>query len=121
VVTLESLSRMKRPGRRRDSAGAQPPSTASDVRIQRLENSVSELTRQLCEERVRALVDLCIACGLITENERSHEEAKATKLSDDAIELIRRDLVKVVARISNQGSSHDIAGSGTNRQAPYVA
>jgi hypothetical protein len=87
-------------------------------RERQLENTISDLTRRLHEEPIRTLLDLRVAGGLVNENERSESEPKVTKLGDDALELMRQDLVKVLARISNPTSIHDTAGRSTT--APYI-
>jgi hypothetical protein len=89
------------------------------MRERQLEGRVLELTRSLREERIRNLVDLHRACGLIAERERSDEEKKIERLGDDAVELIRRDLVRILARINSPASSHGLAGA--SRQVPYIA
>jgi hypothetical protein len=76
------------------------------------------LTRQLREERVRGLIDLRVAAGLIKENERSDSEAKLPRLPDDAIEIMRRDLVKILARINPADTAAALTSAGS---AAYVA
>ena len=90
----------------------------SNERTRQLEHSVLELTRQLREERLRALIDLHVASGLITEKERSESEATMTKLSDEALGIMRRDLVKIFARIN---AADTPATSTSARSAAYVA
>jgi hypothetical protein len=108
----------KRQGGRRDKDGFPTSFTSASEREHQLEDRVLQLTRQVREERVRVLIDLRLASGLITEKERSEAEATMTKLSDEALGMIRQDLVKVLARINNATSIQDAAGRST--MAPYI-
>ena len=90
----------------------------SNDRIRQLEDRVLQLTRQLREERVSGLIDLHVASGLTTEKERSESEATMTKLSDDALGMMRRDLVKIFARIN---AADTPATSTSARSAAYVS
>jgi small-conductance mechanosensitive channel len=92
-------------------------SKTSNERIRQLEDHVLQLTRQLREERVRSVIDLRLGSGLITEKERSEAEAAMTKLSDEALGLIRQDLVKVLARIN---AADTPATSTSARSAAYA-
>ena len=86
--------------------------------MRQLEDHVLQLTRQLREERVKALIDLRIASGLVTEKERSKSEATMTKFSDEALGMLRQDLVKILARINVADAP---ATSTHARSAAYVA
>lgn len=90
----------------------------SNERIRQLEDRVQQLTRQVREERVKALIDLRIASGLTTERERSESEVTMAKLSDEALGLIRQDLVKIFARIN---AADTPAASTSAGSAAYVA
>ena len=92
-------------------------SKTSNERIRQLEDRVLQLTRQLREERVRALIDLRLAIGLVTEKERSESEATMAKLSDEALGLIRQDLVKIFTRIN---AADTPATSTPARSAAYA-
>ena len=89
----------------------------SNERIRQLEHSVLQLTRQLREEQVRALIDLRVASGLVTEKERSESEATMTKLNDEALGIMRHDLVKIFARIN---AADTPATSTSARSAAYA-
>ena len=91
-------------------------SKTSNERIRQLEDRVQQLTRQLREEQVRGLIDLRVASGLIIEKERSESEATMTKLSDEALGMLRQDLVKIFARINTA----DTPATSSARSA-YVA
>ena len=92
-------------------------SKTSNERIRQLEDRVLQLTRQLREERLGALIDLRVAIGLIAEKERSESEATMAKLSDEALGLIRQDLVKIFARIN---AADTPATSTSARSAAYA-
>lgn len=90
----------------------------SNERIRQLEDRVLQLTRQVREERVKALIDLRIASGLTIEKERSKSEATLAKLGDEALGIMRQDLVKIFARINTADTP---ATSTSARSAAYVA
>jgi len=92
-------------------------SKTNNKRTRQLEDRLLQLTRQLHEERVRTLIDLHIASGLITEKERSESEATMAKLSDEALGLIRQDLVKIFTRIN---AADTPATSTPARSAAYA-
>jgi len=93
-------------------------SKTSNERTRQLEDRVQQLTRQLHEERVKTLIDLHVASGLTTEKERSESEATMTKLSNEALGIMRQDLVKIFARLN---AADTPATSTSARSAPYIA
>jgi len=92
-------------------------SRTSNERICQLEDRVLQLTRQVREEQVRALIDLRVAIGLVTEKGRSESEATVTKFSDEALGIMREDLVKIFARIN---AADTPATSTSARSAAYA-
>jgi hypothetical protein len=62
------------------------------------------LRRQLHDALVANILDLRVAGGLISENERSKSQVTTAKLSNEALELMRADLVKIFARINSTAS-----------------
>ena len=89
----------------------------SNERVRQLEDRLLQLTRQLHEERVRTLIDLRVAIGLVTEKERSESEATMARLNDEALGIMRRDLVKICARIN---AADTPATSTSARSAAYA-
>ena len=86
-------------------AASEPPSpTSRSERERELENLVGDLRRQLHESLVANILDLRIAGGLLNERERSKSQAATAKLSNEALEFMRRDLVKIFARINTTAS-----------------
>lgn len=110
-------STRKRQGGRRDSDGL-PASTSTSERERELENTINDLKRQLHDALVANIIDLRVAGGLLTENERSKSQATVAKLSNEALEFIKRDLVKSLTRISAIVSP---APSMTRESRDYIA
>ena len=79
-----------------------PPARLSRTRA--LESTVNDLRRQLHNALVANILDLRIAGGLLNERERSKSQAATAKLSNEALEFMRRDLVKIFARINTTAS-----------------
>ena len=69
----------------------------SRKRERQLENPIIELTERLHDQRVHFLVDLRIAIGVIHESEREKSQADTSKLSEEVLDLIKGDLIKILA------------------------
>jgi len=91
-------SARKRSGGRRDT-DALPASTSERIRV--LGTTVQQLTAQLHEERVQTILDLRFAGGLVSQKERSESYDGLAKLPNEALDMLRGDLVNILARISN--------------------
>jgi len=79
-----------------------------------LERRVQELVNQNREERVRSLVDLRVASGLISESERNKSEAVTAKLNDESLQMIRHDLLKIFARLNAAKPAESTAVGATS-------
>jgi uncharacterized tellurite resistance protein B-like protein len=95
-----------------------PITKTSNERTRQLEDHVLQLTRQLHEERVKTLIDLHVASGLTTEKERSQSEETMTKLNDEALGIMRQDLIKIFSRIN---AADTPATSTSARSSLYIA
>lgn len=108
-------STRKRSGGRRNNDGL-PASTSEQIHA--LETTVQQLAAQLHEERLQAILDLRIAGGLVTQKERSESYDSLARLPDEALDMIRGDLVKIFSRIN---AANRPATSTSARSAAYVA
>lgn len=106
----------KRQGGRRDRDGLLH---FISERMHVLETTVHQLTVQLHEERVQAVLDLHIASGLAMQKERSEVYDDLAQLPNEALSILRRDLVKVLARISN--SVTQVETSAARGGVSYIA
>jgi hypothetical protein len=80
---------------------SQPPSpTTRSERERELENLVGDLRRQLHDALVANILDLRIGGGLLAEAERSKSQATMAKLSNEVLEIIRRDMLKIFSRLN---------------------
>ena len=80
---------------------SQPPSpTTRSKRECELENLVDDLRRQLHDTLVANILDIRVAGGLLTENERSKSQGTMAKLSNEVLEIIRRDMLKIFSRLN---------------------
>ena len=96
----------RKPARAQATATARRPPFSS-IRSERecqLENIINDLRRQLHDALVANILDIRVAGGLLTENERSKSQATMAKLSNEVLEFMRRDLVKIFARINTTTS-----------------
>jgi len=109
-------SARKRSGGRRDNTGL--PASISE-RIHALETIVQQLTAQLHEERVQVILDLRVAGGLVSQKERSKSFDSFAKLPDEALDMIRLDLVKICGRINNSLTQAET--SGLHGGVSYIA
>jgi hypothetical protein len=106
---------------RADATGLarRPPfSSLRSERARQLENVINDLKRQLHDALVANILDLRVAGGLISETERSKSYGTMGKLSNEALEFMRRDLVKIFARINTTSSP---APSMTKESSDYIA
>lgn len=74
--------------------------TPRSERERQLENLIGDLRRQLHDTLVANILDLRVAGGLLTENERSKSQATMAKLSNEVLEIIRRDMLKIFSRLN---------------------
>jgi hypothetical protein len=111
---------MKRQG---GGATMMPPDllTTSSERERQLENTIADLRRQLHDERIGFIFDLRIAAGLASENERNESAANLARISVDALTMMRRDLVKVLAKLSSTVSSPSPSVGSSRGDEPYIA
>ncbi len=99
--TSKKRAARKRQGGRRDNDGL-PASISERMRV--LVTTVHQLTAQLHEERVQAILDLRIAGGFVTQKERSEPYD---------------GLVKICARINNSLTQAET--SGLHGGVSYIA
>jgi hypothetical protein len=107
---------IKRYGGRRDNDGLQ-----SSTLIRELENTICDLRRQLHEERVGFIFDLRMAAGLVSEKERNESPAELAKIPADGLAIMRRDLVKVLTKLSNIASSPSPSTQASREDERYIA
>jgi hypothetical protein len=62
------------------------------------------LRRQLHDALVANILDLRIGGGLLAEAERSKSQATMAKLSNEVLEIIRRDMLKIFSRLNTTTS-----------------
>ena len=70
------------------------------MRERQLENIINDLKRQLHDTLVANILDIRVAGGLLTENERSKSQGTMAKLSNEVLEIIRRDMLKIFSRLN---------------------
>ncbi len=88
----------------RDTAGPLPPSKQRSRETQ-LEKHVADLSRENRELRINHIVDLRVASGLIPECERTTSQAATAKLGDEALKMIRQDLLMFFSRLNTVAKS----------------
>jgi predicted negative regulator of RcsB-dependent stress response len=84
-----------------------------------LETTVHHLTAQLHDAQVQTVLDLRIASGLVAQKERSESYDEIAQLPNEALRIIRGDLVKILARISNSLTQAEV--SAARGGLPYIA
>lgn len=92
----------RKPARAQATATARRPplSSSRSVRERQLENIINDLKRQLHDTLVANILDIRVAGGLLTENERSKSQGTMAKLSNEVLEIIRRDMLKIFSRLN---------------------
>ena len=92
---------------RADATGLarRPPfSSLRSERERQLENIINDLKRQLHDALVANILDLRVAGGLLAEAERSKSQVTMAKLSNEVLEIIRRDMLKIFSRLNTIAS-----------------
>ena len=92
---------MKRQGGRRDSDGLPASFTSASEREHQLETTVNDLRRQLRDERIRFIVDLRLAGGLMSRDQRDAAELAVRRLSDESLELVRGNLLEMLEKLAD--------------------
>jgi hypothetical protein len=111
---------MKRQG---GGATMTPPDllTTSNEREYELEKQIQELKGQLRRQEIQNILDLRVASGLISEKERVESAETLARIPADALTIMRRDLVKVLAKLSSIGSSPSPPTQSSRGDEPYIA
>jgi signal recognition particle GTPase len=82
--------------------------------MRELEATVQELTRQLHQGRVKAIVDLRVAGGLISADQRRKSMTSSAKLNDAVLEVVRKELVEIIVHMNKP------TGEGTPSLGRYI-
>ncbi len=101
---MVAASRIKNLRGPRDTAGPQPPSKQRS-RVMELEERIEVLMKENRELRINQIVDLRVASGLISESERNKSQLATAKLGDEALKVIRQDLLTFLSRLNAAAKS----------------
>ncbi len=100
---MVTASRSKTCRGSRDAAG--PRHSPGANRTKELEKKVADLSGENRELRINQIVDLRVASDLVPECERAKWHAATAKLGDEALKLIRQDLLMFFSRLNAAAKS----------------